>query len=1167
MIRKPLLKIRQAWIQSIIGAGLLALAVGGFSPAAYANGNSLHAKLEQVVSLLHSILKGFKPQPASSPSGPEDGCGYQVSSGTYSIWPGGYLAWVDVKNVSGATATDFEVLIDVGDATVNGHLAEFQQVENGYLVSAPSWLQWQKIRPGDKYRFQFIGKPNYEGVTPYVISINGVTCDTESPEVSLTASDGFFNADGTLTLAAEASDNVAVRKVVFERGGEVVGVDWDAPFELEIDVDEALNGFHLYTATAYDPSGNQSATSDPERVFVAIGNKFFGTAPGGPEDYEHLLTYFNQVTPENQGKWGEVEGTRDVMNWEPLDTAYFFAQNNGLPFKFHTLLWGQQQPGWIDDLTPEEQLEEINEWMSEVAARYPDLTMVEVVNEPLHAPPSYLEALGGTGETGYDWVITAFELGREHFPNAQLILNDYQILHLPEFTADYLEVINLLQERGLIDAIGVQAHFLERTQGSMVQTNLDTLAETGLPIYVSEFDLNLSNDAQHANMMRELFTVFWEHPAVAGVTHWGHLQGSIWRTEAYLIRSDDSQRPALDWLVCYLGGGSDCPVPVYVPPGWQGDEFGVNLEAELYDEAEGLVALGDVVAFTDDGDWLSFAGVEFQAGWDTLGITYAKGNTEVGSITVHLDSLENAPVMTIPLEPTAGWGSFDTLEVPWDSISGTHDVYIGFHDVFGVANVDRFRFGTPPPTTGVNLVVDGGFEGATLSGWQSWNGSTLSLTTGQAFAGNQSLLATNRPNNAQFAVYNLTGSVSAGTTYQVSAQVLQDGAAADTVRLAAKVGCASGDSFPWLDNNTGVQPGVWTELSGELTIPEDCDVVDVAIFFEGTTPGVDVYLDEVQVIAPDTGGGDGNLVADGGFESATLSGWQSWNGSTLSLSGAQAFAGNQSLLATNRPNTAQFAVYNLTGAVTPGTTYSVSAQVLHTGAATDTVRLAAKVECTAETAPAGHNTFPWLHNHTGVNPGEWTQLSANLAIPDCDIVDVAIFFEGTTAGVDVYIDEVQVIPPSASLVADGGFEGAALNGWQSWNGSTLSLSGAQAFAGSQSLSATNRPDTAQFAVYNLTSVVTPGTTYAVSARALQDGAAVDTVRLAAKIECTAETTPAGHNSFPWLHNHSGVNPGEWTELSADLVIPDCDIVDVAIFFEGTSAGVDVYLDEVSVVPL
>jgi endo-1,4-beta-xylanase len=41
-----------------------------------------------------------------------------------------------------------------------------------------------------------------------------------------------------------------------------------------------------------------------------------------------LLAYFDQLTPENAGKWGSVEGTRDVMNWTDFDTAYNFARGN-----------------------------------------------------------------------------------------------------------------------------------------------------------------------------------------------------------------------------------------------------------------------------------------------------------------------------------------------------------------------------------------------------------------------------------------------------------------------------------------------------------------------------------------------------------------------------------------------------------------------------------------------------------------------------------------------------------------------------------------------------------------------------------------------------------------------------------------------------------------------
>src|SRR4030095_1112729 len=99
---------------------------------------------------------------------------------------------------------------------------------------------------------------------------------------------------------------------------------------------------------------------------------------------------------------------------------------------------------------------------------------------------------------------------------------------------------------------------------------------------------------------------------------------------------------------------------------------------------------------------------------------------------------------------------------------------------------------------------------------------------------------------------------------------------------------------PGIQNNTAVVRGTWTQLAGNLVIPSTCTPTDVAIFFEGTDPAYDVYLDDVKVIPP---GND--LVTDGSFESGTA-GWGSWNGATLGTSNAQAHTGAQSLHATNR---------------------------------------------------------------------------------------------------------------------------------------------------------------------------------------------------------------------------------------------------------------------------
>ena len=177
-------------------------------------------------------------------------------------------------------------------------------------------------------------------------------------------------------------------------------------------------------------------------------------------------------------------------------------------------------------------------------------------------------------------------------------------------TTNYLNVINLLNERKLIDGIGEQAHFYERANPEVLAANLRSARPTtGLPIYISEFDLNLANDADQANVMSTLFPIFWDHPGVAGVTHWGHQQGSVWRANAYLVRTDGTTRPAIDWVQCYIGGGGDaCTVPEYVHPGWRGRP--VRPHAGSGKPRRRLWrGLRRVIAYTDDGDWIKFKGV------------------------------------------------------------------------------------------------------------------------------------------------------------------------------------------------------------------------------------------------------------------------------------------------------------------------------------------------------------------------------------------------------------------------------------------------------------------------------------------------------------------------------------------------------------------------------
>ncbi|MBS3733740.1 MAG: endo-1,4-beta-xylanase [Phycisphaerae bacterium] len=269
---------------------------------------------------------------------------------------------------------------------------------------------------------------------------------------------------------------------------------------------------------------------------------------------EHFGALFTQVTPENAGKWGAAEGTRGRINWPPLDKMYAWAARTKARTKQHTFIWGQQQPAWTKTFAnAEEARAAIERWIKSYMDRYGDhVDMIDVVNEPLHHTPSYRKYIGGDGATGWDWVVWAFATARRHAPNAKLHINDYDILKSEKNVDKYLRIINILKERELIDGIGVQAHFLEGVDRGRIKRNLDRLAETGLPIHVSEYDVDRANDEEQLRIYKEQFPLFWEHPAVMGVTLWGYQQGHIWRKNAYLQRKDGSARPALTWLRSYI---------------------------------------------------------------------------------------------------------------------------------------------------------------------------------------------------------------------------------------------------------------------------------------------------------------------------------------------------------------------------------------------------------------------------------------------------------------------------------------------------------------------------------------------------------------------------------------------------------------------------------------
>ena len=282
---------------------------------------------------------------------------------------------------------------------------------------------------------------------------------------------------------------------------------------------------------------------------------------------EDFSLYWNGVTAENSCKWGSVEATRDVMNWSKADIAYNHALANHMSFRYHALAWGSQYPSWIETLTPAEFQEEMEEYMAAVSERYPPIDQLDVLNENMYlnsyngeehaaGTPYFREGLGGPGETGYDWAIWLFKKARFYFPNAKLVINDFELVTNSAGRNEILDLVKVLRDSSLIDGFGTQSHYfnIDGLAASSLNSALNAMATSGVPVYVTELDAkgNSNNEASQLSTYSTLFPVYWEHPAVAGITLWGYVEGATWSSGTGILNSNGTERSAMSWLRSYM---------------------------------------------------------------------------------------------------------------------------------------------------------------------------------------------------------------------------------------------------------------------------------------------------------------------------------------------------------------------------------------------------------------------------------------------------------------------------------------------------------------------------------------------------------------------------------------------------------------------------------------
>ena len=464
----------------------------------------------------------------------------------------------------------------------------------------------------------------------------------------------------------------------------------------------------------YGGNAHAQLSTNPDKFLGNITTRYNVDAGGGVDPYYKL---WNQITCENESKWGSVEGTRNSYNWG-CDNAFNYAKQHNFTYKYHALVWGAQYPGWLESLSIKDRYAAIVKWFDAVKKKYPTLPLIDVVNEAVwsnenspHQPgnPMMRESLGGKGKTGYDWLIKAFEMAYERWPNAILIYNDYNSILWQ--IDQYIDLVTYLRDAGApIDAYGLQCH--ELTDISLndcrnALTKLDNALK--MPMYSTEFDIGTSDDQKQLTQYKNLIPLFWEKNYCAGVTLWGYIYGATWTTDGNSgIFRNGKERPAMTWLREYMASDAAKNAKSPFP--------GMKKEASVYVRPLDLkVVRGDILP------------IMVRASMATK--TIEKIDLYAG--TQLIATMTEAPYYTeytVPTNSSTGWKTLKAVVTTTDG--STYERLSRFNVLSATAKREPYNETVPElPGTIVVGEYDKGASGVTYNK-ASRNASSLTQTDG-----------------------------------------------------------------------------------------------------------------------------------------------------------------------------------------------------------------------------------------------------------------------------------------------------------------------------------------------------------------------------------------------------------------------------------------------------
>ncbi|KAK7115790.1 uncharacterized protein [Littorina saxatilis] len=244
--------------------------------------------------------------------------------------------------------------------------------------------------------------------------------------------------------------------------------------------------------------------------------------------YERIYnSWFNWATVQAY-KWKFSKGERYDPDFSRATDATEVLLANGKTVRAHSILWDikKNTPPWVIALRDDEVRPEISKHISYMMnLTKGKVAQWDVQNEHIHG--HYYE------ERLQDPTISknAYRQAKAEDPNGPVLyLNDFTCVTSGASTEDYYELaMEYLNEGVPVEGLGIQGHTKEfvKPDPTAMWRRLDRLAETGLDLMMTEFDIGWPDIAVRADWLEDSIRAFFGHPGLKGVIMWGFWNGSM----------------------------------------------------------------------------------------------------------------------------------------------------------------------------------------------------------------------------------------------------------------------------------------------------------------------------------------------------------------------------------------------------------------------------------------------------------------------------------------------------------------------------------------------------------------------------------------------------------------------------------------------------------------